>query len=79
VNHPDDFFLDEIALRRLCGGRKKKDAQIRALEKLGYHWIPAADGRPLVLRADVERKTRGRASSPEPRLEPDFSVFPAVR
>lgn len=74
----DEIWLTEAELRRLCGGKKKKDAQKRALKRLRYCYTEDAAGRPLVLRADAERRAGARARSPEPRREPDFSVFPKV-
>lgn len=71
------MFLSPEELRRLTG-KKKKDAQIRALKRKGYRFGEDDDGHPLVLCADVERKISGKATSPEPRSGPDFSTFPRL-
>jgi len=71
------LFLDAEDLKRLTG-KIYRSAQKRALARLGIRYTVAADGRPLVLRATVERKIEGRAESPEPAKGPDFSCFPGV-
>jgi hypothetical protein len=71
------MFLAPDQVHRLTG-RKKKDAQKRVLKAKGYRFGEDEDGRPLVLCADVERKIKGKATSPEPKRGADFSAFPRL-
>jgi hypothetical protein len=71
------MFLALEEVRRLTG-KKKKDAQKRVLKAKGYRFGEDDVGRPLVLMADVERKIKGKATSPEPKQGADFSAFPRL-
>lgn len=71
------LFLDPADIERLTG-KKYAPAQKRALDKRGIRYTEDAHGRPVVLRASVERKILGRAETPEPAAGPDFSAFPRV-
>jgi hypothetical protein len=74
-----DIWLTPDEVRRLAGGKVYRPAQRRALQRKKVPFIEAAGGEPLVLRAVVERRGGlGRAQSPEPARDPDFSVFPSV-
>jgi len=77
LHHADDIFLTAAEIRRLTK-RKKRDAQIRVLKARRIRYTEDGDGRPVVLRAAVERKLLGHAEAPEPGPSPDFSVFPVV-
>jgi len=57
---------DELAI---LTGRKRASSQIRWLAQAGIRHVLAADGRPRVLRAEVERAMLGGpARQSEPRL-----------
>ena len=62
------MFLTPDELATLTG-RKRASSQIRWLAQAGIRHVLAADGRPRVLRAEVERAMLGGAArQPEPRL-----------
>lgn len=53
-------FLTDLELEQLTG-KKQPAAQRRALERVGIHYIPRADGRPVVQREDI-RPQGGKAA-----------------
>lgn len=71
-------FLTITEIRRLTG-RTYAPAQRRVLDTRKIPYDQDAKGRPIVLRAVIERRQLGKAVSPEPAWTPDFSAFPAVR
>lgn len=73
-----DTFLTIAEVKRLTG-RTYAPAQRRVLERRKIPFEPDAKGRPVILRAVIERRQLGKAISPEPGWTPDFSAFPAVR
>lgn len=67
-----DLFLTEPDLRRLTG-LKRPSAQIRWLQERGWpHEVDCA-GRPVVARAEMERRMTGLAPARTP--EPDWSAL----
>lgn len=73
-----DTFLTRAELQRLTD-KTYAPAQRRVLDARKIPYEQDAKGRPIVLRAVLERRQLGKATSPEPGRAPDFSAFPAVR
>lgn len=72
------FFLTAEELRQLTG-KRYAPAQRRVLQNRRIRFTEDARGRPIVLRATIEKKLLGEAlSAPEQRTAPDFSVFPKL-
>ncbi len=60
-------FLSDAELDELCAPLKQGAAQIRYLRSLGIKVDRKRNGRPLVWRADLDRRPdRGSASSNQP-------------
>ena len=72
-----ETFLTRTELVRLTG-KKYAPAQKRVLEARRIRFTEDDAGRPIVLRAAIEKKLLGEAVSAEPGQGPDFSAFPAV-
>lgn len=72
-----ETFLTRHELARLTG-KVYAPAQKRVLDARKIRYEQDHKGRPIVLRAAIERKLLGKAESPEPRKGPDFSAFPSV-
>ena len=64
----DGFLLSAGELQELTG-YKRPSKQIVVLQDWGIRHYVAPDGRPRVLRADVERPTELSRPKPGPRLE----------
>lgn len=73
-----ETWLTRAEVQRLTD-RTYAPAQKRVLNKRKITYEEDDVGRPLVLRALIERRSLGKAVSPEPAWTPDFSAFPAVR
>jgi hypothetical protein len=65
-------FLSQTELTELTG-LKRGSAQARWLAQAGLRHVLAADGRPRVLRAEVERRMLSGPVRREPKPEPDWS------
>lgn len=50
-----DPFASEDLIARITRA-KRVDAQIRALEEMGYNYLPDRTGRPLVPVVDIEKR-----------------------
>jgi hypothetical protein len=61
------MFLTPDDLRDLTGLRRSS-AQIRWLSAQGLRYVLGADGRPRVLRAEVEGRLLSKRPAREPRL-----------
>lgn len=72
-----DTFLTRAEVRTLTD-KVYAPAQKRVLDARKIRYTEDGKGRPIVLRAALERRLLGKAESPEPRRGPDFSAFPAV-
>lgn len=70
-------FLTPEEVRRITG-KKYAPAQRRVLMERGIRFTPDGDGKPVVMRAHVERRLLGYVETTEAGPAPDFSVFPAV-
>ena len=68
------MFLTADELRQLTG-RARSAAQIAALKRGGYRYTVNSLGRPIVLRAHVERRLDGARSGPDTRTSPDFEAL----
>ena len=64
------MFLTPTELTELTG-LKRGSAQARWLAQAGIRHVLAADGRPRVLRAEVERLL---SSGPPPRRDPELRL-----
>lgn len=71
------LFLSHDELRELTG-KRYAPAQKRVLKGQGIRFTEDGMGRPIVLRAAVERRLMGGAATPEPEASPDFSAFPRL-
>jgi hypothetical protein len=60
-------FLSAAELIELCG-RKRSSSQIAWLAAQGLRFVCGADGRPRVLRAEVEGRLLSKRPAREPRL-----------
>lgn len=72
-----EIFLTIAEVKRLTG-RSYAPAQKRVLDKRKIAYDQDDAGRPIVLRAAIERRQLGKAISREPSRGPDFSAFPSV-
>jgi hypothetical protein len=61
------MFLSADDLADLTG-RRRSSAQIRWLSAQGLRFVLGADGRPRVLRAEVEGRLLSKRPAREPRL-----------
>lgn len=61
-NGDASMFLNAEELEELTNLKRPK-SQIRALRSMGIEHMVRIDGRPLVLRAFIEKKGMGEASS----------------
>jgi hypothetical protein len=61
------MFLSQTELADLTG-RRRSSAQIRWLSAQGLRYAIGADGRPRVLRAEVEGRLLSTRPAREPRL-----------
>jgi len=61
------MFLSQTELADLTG-RKRSSSQIRWLSSNGLRFVLGADGRPRVLRAEVEGRLLSKRPVREPRL-----------
>ena len=61
------MFLSQTELAELCG-RKRSSSQIRWLSANGLRYAVGADGRPRVLRAEVEGRLLSKRPAREPRV-----------
>jgi hypothetical protein len=69
------MFLDEIELAELTG-RRRADAQARALRAMGIEHRVRPDGSVAVLRAHVEKLFGMSKVEPRPQnTEPDWSAI----
>ena len=64
---------DEIA--DLCAGLKQAAAQIRFIRQLGLQVRTKPNGRPLVMRADVEALQTPAANKPTPQRGPNRAAL----
>lgn len=71
------MFLTPADIVRLTG-KKYAPAQKRVLRDRRIRFAEDAFGRPVVLRATVERKLLGDAVTETPAKRPDFSGFPRL-
>lgn len=71
------LFLDPQEVRQLTG-KRYAPAQKRVLRNQRIRFAEDAFGRPVVLRAAVEKRLLGEALSEEPVAAPDFSAFPRL-
>jgi len=67
------MFLTDDDLRTLTG-RARPSAQLRWLSANGYRHAVAADGRPVVLRAEVEARLSSGSKTAR-RTRPDFTAL----
>jgi hypothetical protein len=65
-------FLSQTELADLTG-RRRSSAQIRWLSAQNLRFVLGADGRPRVLRAEVERAMLSAPTTRTNREEPDWS------
>lgn len=72
-----DLFLTIPEVRRLTG-KTYAPAQRRVLDGRKTPYDQDDKGRPIILRAVIERRQLGKATSPEPARGPDFTAFPVV-
>ena len=70
-------FLSQEEIERVTG-RKYAPAQKRVIARNAIRFTVDAAGRPIVLRASMEKLLLGQAVSAEPVLGPDFTFFPKV-
>lgn len=56
-------------------GRRRKDAQVKALRYMGLEHKIRPDGSVAVLRAHVERELGGTSGATPREAEPDWSSF----
>jgi hypothetical protein len=61
------MFLTPTELAELCG-RKRSSSQIRWLAAQNLRFVLGADGRPRVLRAEVEGRLLSKRPAREPRV-----------
>ncbi|MDD2753859.1 MAG: DUF4224 domain-containing protein [Candidatus Portnoybacteria bacterium] len=73
------MFLNQDEIQTLTG-RKRWTAQARWLREHGYHCEINAVGRPVVLRAEVERKLCGivTESRPHKKAQPRLEILDQV-
>ncbi len=71
------MFLDRAELERYTG-RKRKKAQMKVLRDRRVPFDVDIDGWPVVLKASIEKKILGKATTEEPGVGPNFNVFPAL-
>lgn len=72
-----DTFLTKADVKRLTD-KTYAPAQRRVLDAKGIPYDQDDKGRPVILRAVIERRQLGKAVTAEPARGPDFSAFPAV-
>jgi len=68
-----ETYLTQHELYRLTK-RQRYSAQRRALDWMGWHYVPAPDGEPLVLRSYHDRMM-GEPDAGRRTPEPDWSAL----
>jgi hypothetical protein len=72
-----ETFLSKEEVKRLTD-KTYAPAQRRVLDARKIPYDQDDKGRPIILRAVLERRQLGKAVTAEPVRGPDFSAFPAV-
>lgn len=64
-------WLSDAEIGDLCAGLKQSAAQVRYLRQLGLTVRAKPNGKPLVMRADIEAMSGTVAKTPATRREPN--------
>jgi hypothetical protein len=72
------LWLSDAEIADLCAPLKRSDAQARYMERLGLRVMQKPNGRPLVMRADVEALGLGAAKPAPGGREPDRAALRAA-